>query len=259
MVHSPDAEPVGDLNLKLGSVEDTKYIRISSKILCLSSTVFTAMSRFSEGRALATLSAGSTTTISPPDDDAEAILWLCDALHFNKSITEEMSFELLKKLAVVCDKYDMSKTLSPWIQAWMEKGKGTLGGEDCYTAMVWISNAFRHHAAFWRNTRNLILYSSPKLLEVARNFILPDSITSKYFFIPLVTKFTDRSRDQDFISAECTEALDQLQRTAETIILPHLGHICLAEAQHKSRTDLCEHLRKMDTTCKFFADLACGL
>jgi hypothetical protein len=87
MVHSPDADPVGDLNLKLGSGEGTEYIRVSSKVLTLSSSVFAAMlsPRFSEGRALATLSTGSTTTISLPDDDVEAILWLCEALHFKKA------------------------------------------------------------------------------------------------------------------------------------------------------------------------------
>ena len=162
-----------------------------------------------------------------------------------KAPPERYRSSFKKKLAVVCDRYDMSKTLSPWVQAWMEKWKGTVSGEGCYTEMVWISYAFGHHAAFWRSTRKLTLHSSPKFLEIAGNVILPDSIISKFFFIPLVTRFSNRSCDPDSIIAERTEALDQLQTTVETIILPHLEHFCPAEAQHESRTNSYEHLSKI--------------
>lgn len=61
-----------------------------------------------------------------PDDDPEAAAWLCGALHFQKSVTEEITFKLVKKLAVIRDKYDLSRTSSSWNQAWMEKWKGSL-------------------------------------------------------------------------------------------------------------------------------------
>ena len=91
MIRSTDADPAGDLNLKLDSGEDTIYIRTSFKVLSLASSVFAAMlsPRFSEGRALAASSAGSTATIALPDDDPEVVAWLCDALHFQKYVTEE--------------------------------------------------------------------------------------------------------------------------------------------------------------------------
>ena len=183
MVRATDADPTGDPVLELGSGEDTVLVRVSSKVLTLASPVFAAMlsPRFSEGQALAASSAGAPITVLLPDDDPEATLWLCtrNALDFQKHVCEEISFKVIKNIAVACDKYDMSKAFSPWSQAWMEKSKGTYSGEDCYTDMVWISYAFGHNAAFWRNTRNMILRSDPAFLNTGRHVILPDDVIGK--------------------------------------------------------------------------------
>lgn len=112
-----DPDPNGDLILSIG-VEEMP-VRVSSKTLSLASPVLAAMLKpnFAEGQVLSNTKTNEVATIRLPDDDPEAMLWLCKAFHL-KQTHSEVSFPLLEKLAILCDKYDMSLALASWSEVW---------------------------------------------------------------------------------------------------------------------------------------------
>ena len=181
------ADPAGDLTLLVGSGEDQISIRVSSKVLTLASPIFAAMlsPNVAEGQALSQKTAGVIPSVPMPDDDPEAMKWLCDALHHKQILETRMfKFPVLKKMAVLCDKYDMSIALGPWTHLWMQKWAGSVGGVDRFPDILWISYAFGHHRIFWKASRDLMcLYTAEGLLCAANdltNGILPDRILGKW-------------------------------------------------------------------------------
>lgn len=115
-----DTDPAGDLLLVLKTNEDGKptqsSIRVSSKVLSLASPIFAAMlsPKFAEGQALLNATSPNTPSISFPDDDSEAMIWRCKALHFKQNLIVGIGFSLLRKLAFPCDKYDLVRALNQW-------------------------------------------------------------------------------------------------------------------------------------------------
>ena len=164
MTHSIDADPDGDLVLKVGSGDEVTLIRVQSKVLRLASPVFAAMlsPRFAEGQALEDSKAivDSTTTIDLPDDDPTAMSFLCRTLHFKEDAAQRKLYSpgFLMELAMICDKYNMLRALSPWSHIWME----TYHGEDQDNRFIraLISYGWEHHASFWKSTRDILRNSN---------------------------------------------------------------------------------------------------
>lgn len=178
-----EADPAGDLVLSIGLNEDRQFIRVSSKVLTLASPVFSALlsPKLTEGCSLA----GSTEFphISFLEDNPEAIIWLCQALHFKKRRTDKISFALVKDLAILCHKYDLSLALSPWSELWIHRWRGSVRKRDRYPQMLWVSYALDNQNRFWETSRELKrLYTSEDLV-LARselsNGILPDRVLGK--------------------------------------------------------------------------------
>lgn len=183
--YDPDPDPKGDVILDIGSEHNHHLIRVSSRVLGLASPVLAALfgPNFSEGHSLSDDSSGFIPNVSLPNDDPEAMTWLCYALHFKKRVTEQVSFPLLKGIAILCDKYDMSRALGPWTVLWMQTWAspvevGDVGGD--YGQMLWVSYALDNQSAFWDVTRELILsYTAEDLLAAGENLtkgILPDCV-----------------------------------------------------------------------------------
>jgi hypothetical protein len=174
-----DADAEGDLVLLVGS--DEIPIRVTSKVLSLASPVFAAMlgPSFAEGQAL-TDKDPRGRTVSLPNDDAEALTWLCQALHFKKKFSAIVSISLMKELAILSDKYDMSIALSTWSELWLQKFEGSIEGSDAFPEVLWISYAFHNHQAFWKASRELIFQYTAEALVMAggllTNRILPDRV-----------------------------------------------------------------------------------
>ena len=112
-------------------------ITVCSKVLRRASPVFKAMLGrcFAEGKALR--DPAPTThgipTINLPEDDPEAMVQLCRALHLTMDINENaVTFEQCIKLASLCDEYDMAVALGSWSEVWMKPWK------DNYGFKVWI-------------------------------------------------------------------------------------------------------------------------
>ena len=181
-----DADPAGDLLLVLETDKDGKptqsSIRVSSKVLSLASPVFAAMlsPRFAEGQALLTSTSTDTPSISLPDDNSEAMIWLCKALHFTKDLTVDIDFSLLRELAILCDKYELVGALKPWSHAWFRQWSGTPRGVDNHAEMLWISYALGNEDTFWHTSRSLMkLYTADDLAALQNErstAVLPDRL-----------------------------------------------------------------------------------
>lgn len=177
-----DPDPDGDLQLVIGTEDQQRSIRVSSKVLSLASPVLAAMfsPKFAEGRALSELNPVAVPTVNFPDDDPEAMVWLCEAFHFKRPVAVGLHFSLVKAIALLCDKYDMSKALSPWSELWMNFWKGSTDGPDEYPQMLWISYAFDNHARFYVICTSLVqLYTEHDLASTGDRLtgnIVPDRI-----------------------------------------------------------------------------------
>ena len=150
MTQSNDVDPEGDITLVVGD----QQIRASSKVLALASPVFATMlgPYFAEGQA-------KNPSITLPEDDVEAMSWLCKALHFKLSANERLiSFGLGRKLATLCDKYDTSVAISSWSATWMQNWKGSVDGDISYATLLYMSYAFGNHEAFWCTSRDIMQY-----------------------------------------------------------------------------------------------------
>ena len=180
MTHSIDADPAGDLVLKLGSGDEVTLIRVHSKVLSLASPVFAAMlsPRFAEGHALEDSKAmvdSTTTTIALPDDDPTAMSLLCKTLHYKEDAAQQAFHppNIHMGMAVICDKYNMSRALSPWSHIWMD----TCHREDQFDLFqtAEISYGLAHHESFWKSTRDILRHSKIASLNIEYS-LLPDKV-----------------------------------------------------------------------------------
>ena len=177
-----DADAAGDLVLLVGSGDDHLRIRASSKVLSLASPVFAALlsPRFAEGHSLTAEKGLAPQEISLPEDNPKAMAWICQVLHFRKRVTEDVSFLLIREIALLCDKYDISQALGPWSELWMQQLDSSVHVVNPYPHILWISYALNNHNAFWRDSRELMrLYTSEGLISAKvelANGLLPERI-----------------------------------------------------------------------------------
>ncbi|KAL9118396.1 MAG: hypothetical protein Q9187_005057, partial [Circinaria calcarea] len=106
-----DIDPEGDVLLQLKDIE----LRVSSKILTLSSKVWKAMFslNFIEG-SVPPLD-NELRHIPLPEDDPEAMEALCNLLHHqSQSVSTNRIDVFLERLAITADKYDCAPSLRYW-------------------------------------------------------------------------------------------------------------------------------------------------
>ncbi|QDS75677.1 hypothetical protein FKW77_007587 [Venturia effusa] len=115
----------GDVILVVGaddSESDQVSIRVSSKVLSVSSKVFKAMfgRNFKEGNELAKSS--TPYQIPLPDDDPDAMAILCRILHHNADdvFLPDDAAQVMQFVAAL-DKYDCMKSAKFFLVVWLEK------------------------------------------------------------------------------------------------------------------------------------------
>ena len=122
-LEDPLAIPVdedGDIHLAVESpeAEEPAIFLVSRKILSMSSPVFKAMlgPQFLEGQSA---SGNGIPTVTVKDDSIKAMGIILHAIHLQgHQVPETVSCSLLRHLAVVCDKYDLRKSLGTWPETW---------------------------------------------------------------------------------------------------------------------------------------------
>lgn len=169
-----DADPAGDLVLVIGSGDNQRSVRVSSKVLSLASPVLAAMfspRRFSEGTAL---SSSNPPNIYLPEDDPEAVTRFCQIVHFKDYNGKQPSpsFDQLINMALFCDKYDTGLALNPWSELWLQPQSGFETSGD-YRNMLALAYAFNNQEAFWIGSRNMMFYDMAGRRDCTRDELHP--------------------------------------------------------------------------------------
>jgi hypothetical protein len=114
-------DPNGDVLLEIPLEQGKTRLLVSSHCLGLASPVFSTMfnSRMKEGIN------NRPPSLTPyplplPEDDPEAMTLLCNIIHHRVvDIPRNPSLTCLKKLAVLCNKYDCLSICSAWGELWL--------------------------------------------------------------------------------------------------------------------------------------------
>lgn len=137
--------PYGDLMLRLFDSDGVVQFRVASQVLCLSSPVFFAMlnpaSSFKEANEFRAHPRTSREpyTLSIEDDNRRALTVILYAIHLRNSKVPPIitNREILWHMAVICDKYDFTAALSPWVSVWAEKWKGLVVRHGHWLFIAW--------------------------------------------------------------------------------------------------------------------------
>ena len=138
---------------------------------------------FAEGQGLKNATSQEIPAISLHDDNTEAMLQLCIALHFKQDLNVAIDFSLLRELAILCDKYELVSVLYPWSHGWLQHLPGSLHGNDKQGEMLWILYALGNEKCFWRTSRDLMQSSTTEELGALKknplSLMFPDGVLGK--------------------------------------------------------------------------------
>ena len=165
-----DPDPNGDVILVVGPDETVKHLRVTTRVLCLASAVFSVMfgPHFAEGQDL---SYANPRSLRLQHDDPEAMQCMLSVLHYRKDVAHKLPVPLLKKVALLCDKYDCSAALRPWAEMVLKPLRTE--DEHQHTAL-WLSYVFGSERAFWKVTRNMIYHKV--CIKPAKKKQTPDDV-----------------------------------------------------------------------------------
>lgn len=106
-------DPAGDRLLVVNKDEKQQTFRVSSKAMCLASSVWRAMLDPSG----LWKEAQEESNVNFPDDDPDALRIVLDIAHFHfHRIPDTLTYMQLLELAILCDKYDTARLVLLWFQ-----------------------------------------------------------------------------------------------------------------------------------------------
>ena len=155
----------GDVILKIPTAAGTAKLRVSSHVLCTTSSVFRAMlgpdSQFKEASELRVHSAENPYELSLEDDYPYALTVILMALHSRSDMVPvDPAFKDLVELAIVCDKYDCRGGVFPWGDVWGAAWKPRML-ESGYEEWLFVAWVFGIKEGFEKLSRKIILESYP--------------------------------------------------------------------------------------------------
>lgn len=151
--------------------DQCRMIKVSSYILSRASHVFEAMfdPRFTNG---ANLSSSSPYEVPLPEDDCQAMVWLCFALHSQELPGNQIPLDLSKRLATLCDKYDCARALQPWSCMWLHKLRISMAYDGDWQQLLWMAHLFQDRQAFGSPRRVWCMVRSQGTLLSMRKTLL---------------------------------------------------------------------------------------
>lgn len=178
-------DPDGDIFLRCAchSEEGNHDFRVSANILRLASPVFKSMFSgcFLEGQRL--LLEG-VPVIELKDDDPELMGSILRILHYQGKITDHtMSAKSLARLAIQCDKYDLTRSLGLWTTTWLRNVRTNDTSAEVFGFKMLAAYIFGDSKEFRDISREAVfqldLSFSSKWEKEELLSILPFSITGK--------------------------------------------------------------------------------
>lgn len=143
-------DPNGDRSLIVGTGENQKVFRVSSKAMCLASPVWKAMfaGPFKEATA---------QEISFPEAEPNALLITLRIAHLQfKELPSFLDFHQLLNLAVVCDVYDLVSIVRPFLTGWITASR-PIADRIGYEEWLLVAWTFGYREEFERSTCRLVL------------------------------------------------------------------------------------------------------
>ena len=222
-VHNVD--PSGDLILKVGSALTSteinqgqndaaehiaitcKRIRVSSEVLTLASPVFNAMlnGNFREGQL--ELNNDSPPTLDLPEDDADAMLLLCQVLHPHAEAEHRIRPSFIVDAATLIDKYGCYSACSDWLRAQFEK-RGPSMRTDELGCFIRAAYELGDRYVFHMSTMEVVTSTTELDLNSAQAERLSESSPAH-----LVSMLREAQRSQlTLLSKRCQDVLGQLVR-----------------------------------------------
>lgn len=151
--------------VRLRTKDDEYRYLVSSHTLSIASKIWKKITNPAGFKSLETESWNEVTVkvMHLEDDDWKALEIIFNVIHLQiDRIPSKVSFDLLRKIAVVCDKYECGKVLRPWSGIWMKEfyAKAT---EATYEDWLFIARVLEPKAMRVKDvTRELILQASSK-------------------------------------------------------------------------------------------------
>ncbi|KAL8948269.1 MAG: hypothetical protein Q9222_005528 [Ikaeria aurantiellina] len=162
------ADPDGDVDFVLAPNKESgspSTIQVSSKVLSLASPVFRALFQphFKEGLALSSF---KPVQISLPEDNDDAMTWLCHALHHRSGLNHEPEIDICEQVACLCDKYRCTEALLPWSRTWSRAWRSAINvygsKKSNLLRMMCMAYASDDQEQYWHSTRNVVRFSISK-------------------------------------------------------------------------------------------------
>ena len=154
------ADPEGDVIFSLdteGTLNDGQphLLKVSSQTMSRASRAFNGMfnPRFT-GRA--DFSPNDPLEIALPEDDYQAMTWICFALHLQDLPEGRIPLALLKEIALLADKYNLALNLQPWSSLWLHEWSGSSADDESYWELLWMAYALLDFQMFYEASQKLI-------------------------------------------------------------------------------------------------------
>lgn len=158
----------GDTRLLVNASGVEKVFLVSSQAMCLACDAWSRMlapdGYFKEAQP----TADGMKEVELPDDKGEVLAILLDIAHlrFDK-IPKTLRFRGLLDVAVLTDKYGLTKLVEPWVHKWLEDAKATIN-KPGHEKWLWIAWEFGDAETFDKVCRRLI-----KTIWVSRSEFWP--------------------------------------------------------------------------------------
>ena len=140
-------DPDGDRQIIAGPDGSQEIFTVSSYAMSLACKPWKAM--LGKGSRFVEASISQTTPIPFPEDNVEALAVLLNACHLEFTrVPVVIELEQLYNLAVICDKYDASKLVVPWLHRWTGDNRISSMSSAFLAERLFISWAFGDQKAF---------------------------------------------------------------------------------------------------------------
>lgn len=104
--------------------------------------------------------------------------YVCHVLHYQSKVSADIPLSLLRRIAVVCDKYDLNRALRGWSAAWLLNWQEDPAGEQYWPDLLAMASIFANNQVFHLISAKLLASSPMKMLSINHDLHELTDVTS---------------------------------------------------------------------------------